>query len=481
VKEAVVATTEDRIDRGAMLALVAMALGVFVIANDFTALSVAIPQIEKDLGTDLTTAQWVINGYALVFGVLIVTGGKLADLYGRKRIFMIGSAIFAGFSVLGGLAPNIDVLIACRMLMGIGGAMMWPACLGMTYAIVPDSKAGLAGGLILGVAGLGNAIGPLFGGLLTDVLSWRWVFFVNLPIALFAMYVTHREVQESDVAVTDRRLDYPGIATLTIGVVALLLALDEGSDLGFASPTILALFGLAAVMLIGFGIVEARQGEHALVPRDVLRNRVFTAASVAVLLMSAIFFSALLFLPQFMTTILGYSALESGAGLLPMMGVFAATSFVAGSLYQRLGAKTIVSIGAALLAVGMLMLSMLDVDSSYRSLVPGMVVLGLGVGLFYSSVTTSAVTALDASRSSLAGGIVYMCQIAGGAIGLGVNTAIVVASGTSKRDLADGIANAFRVDAVLAVVGLVVALLFVGGTVTVEGRRALRWHHRAHA
>ena len=196
------ATAADGSTGAPFYALVAMALGVFVIANDFTALSVAIPQIEKDLGTDLTTAQWVINGYALVFGVLIVTGGRLADLYGRKRIFMIGSAIFAGFSVLGGLAPNIDVLIACRGLMGIGGAMMWPAVLGMTYAIVPDSKAGLAGGLILGVAGLGNAVGPMFGGLLTDELSWRWVFFVNLPIALFAMYVTHREVQESDVAVS---------------------------------------------------------------------------------------------------------------------------------------------------------------------------------------------------------------------------------------------------------------------------------------
>ena len=145
--------------------------------------------------------------------------------------------------------------------------------------------------LILGVAGFGNAVGPMFGGLLTDELSWRWVFFVNLPIALFAMFVTQREVTESEVVVSDRRLDYPGVATLTVGVVSLLLALDEGSDLGFTSPTILALFGVAVVMLVAFGVVESRQGEHALVPRDVLQNRVFTAANVAVLLMSAIFFS----------------------------------------------------------------------------------------------------------------------------------------------------------------------------------------------
>jgi MFS family permease len=363
--------------------------------------------------------------------------------------------------------------------MGIGGAMMWPAVLGMTYAIVPDAKAGLAGGLILGVAGFGNAVGPMFGGFLTDELSWRWVFFVNLPIALFAMFVTQREVTETQVEVTDRRLDYPGVATL--GVVALLLALDEGSDLGFTSPTILALFAGAVVMLAAFARIESRQGDHALVPRDVLRNRIFTAAALSVLLMSAIFFSALLYLPQFMTKVLGYSALGSGAGLLPMMGVFAATSFVAGSLYQRLGAKVIVSLGAGFLGVGMLMLSMLDVSSSYRSLVPGMVVLGIGVGLFYSSVTTSAVTALDPSRASLAGGIVYMCQIAGGAVGLGLNTAIVVAAGTTNADLADGISTAFKVDAALAGVGLVVAILFVGGRATHDGHRPLRWHHRAHA
>jgi MFS family permease len=166
---------EGRLGRGTLLALGAMALGVFVIANDFTALSIAVPRIESDLDTDLTTAQWVINGYALVFGVLIVTGGRLADVVGRKRIFLIGCTIFAGFSAIGGVAPNTEVLIFCRAMMGVGGALMWPSVLGMTYAILPDEKAGLAGGLILGVAGFGNAVGPLYGGFLTEVLSWRWI------------------------------------------------------------------------------------------------------------------------------------------------------------------------------------------------------------------------------------------------------------------------------------------------------------------
>jgi EmrB/QacA subfamily drug resistance transporter len=470
------ADSSGRLGRGTVLALFAMALGVFVIANDFTALSVALPKIESSLGTDLTTSQWVINGYALVFGVLIVTGGRIADLFGRKRVFMLGAAIFAAFSVLGGLAPNIAVLITCRAFMGIGGAMMWPAILGMTYAILPESKAGLAGGLILGVAGFGNAVGPMFGGFLTDVFSWRWIFFVNLPIALFAMYVTSREVAESQDQAADHHIDYLGVATISIGLTALLIALDQGTDAGFGSPGIIGLFAAGGVLLVAFGLIEMRVGAAALVPRDVLDNRVFVASCLSVLMMSAIFFSALLYLPQFMTKVLGYSAVRSGAGLLPMMGVFAVTSFVAGSLYDRLGPRLIVSVGAAFLGIGIFVLSFLGNGSTYASLVPGMVVLGIGVGLFYSSITTAAVTALDPSRSSLAGGIVYMCQIGGGAVGLGVNTAIVA----SASSLASGISTAFRVDAVLALVGFVVAVCFIGVPDHAAKRHRVHWH-RAHA
>ena len=465
------AAPEDAIGRETRLALFAMALGVFVIANDFTSLSVAIPDIERDLDTTLTTAQWVINGYALVFGVLIVTGGRLADLFGRKRVFMIGAGIFAVCSLAAGVAPTAETLIVCRGLMGIGGALMWPAILGMTYALLPASKAGLAGGLILGVAGLGNAVGPLLGGFLTDELSWEWVFFLNIPVALFAMFVTWRTVSESRVDATSRHIDYLGIVVLTVAIVSILLALDEGTDKGFGDPVILGLFLLGGAMLGLFVIVERRQGDGALVPHDVLANRVFAAACATVLLMSAIFFAALLYLPQFMERILGWSALESGAGLLPMMIVFAATSFLAGSLYDRLGGRVVVASGAACLAVGMFLLSITDQDLEYAALVPGMIVLGVGVGLFYSSITTTAVTALDPSRSSLAGGIVYMCQIAGGAVGLGVNTAIVA----SEDHLADGIALAFKVDAALALVGLAVVLLFIG-----DRRRAGADHPPAH-
>ncbi|OWY63045.1 hypothetical protein B7486_55190, partial [cyanobacterium TDX16] len=296
-------------------------------------------------------------------------------------------------------------------------------------------------------------------------------------IAAFAMLVVWRAVPEERVDSADKRMDYRGVGVLSLGVVCVLVALDEGPSDGFGQPWILGLLAVGLVALASFLFVERSVGDRALVPRDVLQNRLFARSCIVVLLMSAIFFSALVFLPQLMQKDLGFSALESGAGLLPMMLVFAVTSFVAGGLYDRLGARTVVSAGALFLGLGMVLLAGLMDDEGFWSLVPGMVVLGLGVGLFYSSITTTAVTALDAARSSLAGGIVYMCQIAGGAVGLGVNTAIVV----SAEQLSDGIRNAFVLDAVLAAVGLVIVLRTLPRTGAAEHRPHLRHHHRAHA
>ncbi len=500
------------LDRSTMLALGAMALAVFVIANDLTALSVALPDIESDFDSDVTTVQWVINAYALIFGVLIVTGGRLADMFGRRRLFFIGAAIFALFSVLGGAAQDEVWLIVCRALMGIGGAIMWPAALGMTYDVLPEDKAGLAGGLIIGVAGFGNAAGPLLGGALTEALSWRAIMYLNLPIAALACFATWRAIDESKSDTGRERIDYAGIASLSVGLIALLVALDQATDWGWSDPRILGLFALCVLLLGAFAVNERRAGSWALIPRDVMANSDFRAACIATLMMSAVFFASLLFLPQFFQKILGYSPLEAGAGLLPMMVVFAVTSFVAGGLYARLGPKLIVSAGAVCLTLGSFLISLIDRDSGFTALVPGMVVMGIGVGLFYSSITTAAVTALDPSRSSLAGGIVYMFQVAGGSVGLGLTTTVFITASEDKlqSDLADsGLKNseidalhgalagtesateilarfsrdtgerllelvrdafasgmqwAFRLVAVLAFFGLVASVLFVGGS-----------------
>jgi EmrB/QacA subfamily drug resistance transporter len=469
---------EQPLDRATIVALVAMGLAVLIVANDFTALSVALPAIEKQFNTSVGTVQWVINAYALTFGVLIVVGGRLADMFGRKRIFIIGACIFAGFSLLGGAAQSVSWLIACRALMGIGGAMMWPAILGMTFAALPESRAGLAGGLILGAAGIGNAIGPMFGGFLTDALSWRWIFFVNVPTAAFGVLATWLAIHQTEPDSEDRRIDYAGVATLSLGLVSLLVALDQVTDWGLGDPRIIGLIVLSVAMLVGFTFVERRMGEAALVPRDVIRNRNFSAACLTVLLMSAIFFATLLYLPQFMQKILGYSAVRAGAGLLPLMGTFAITSFIAGPLYERLGAKLIVSLGCGAIAIGVFLFSLVGKGSGYGGLVVGMPVLGVGMGLFYASITTAGVTALDASRAGLAGGIIYMFQIAGGSIGLGLNTTIVITSST----FVSGLHAAFRLDAALALAGLFVAVMFVGGALHPHPARAAqphRSHHRA--
>jgi EmrB/QacA subfamily drug resistance transporter len=444
-------------------------MAVVVIANDFSAINVALPTIESDFKTNINTIQWVVNAYALTFGVMIVTGGRLADMFGRRNAFFLGTAIFASMSALGGAAQTETWLIATRTLMGIGGALMWPAILGMTFAILPQEKAGLAGGIILGAAGLGNAIGPLIGGVLTDLASWRWIFFLNLPISIFAVAVTYFLVHVEEPESDEHQIDYAGITALSLGLVSLLVALDQVDDWGWGDPKVIGLLAVAVSALIAFVPIERRAGRHALVPREVMRNESFTASCLAILFMSATFFASLLYLPQLMEKQLGYSPLQAGVGLLPFLGVFAIVSFISGPLYDRLGAKPLAVFGAACITIAPFIFSLVDSGSGYGALVPGMVVLGLGVGSFYPTATTAGVTSVDASQSSLAGGIVYMFQIAGGSIGLGLTTTVFSAA---IPPFVDGIQAGFRLDAALSLVGLAIALSLVGGRLLPRGKPA---------
>ncbi|HSR94444.1 MAG TPA: MFS transporter [Solirubrobacterales bacterium] len=456
-----------KLDRTTVLALFAMSTSVLVIANDFSAVNVAIPTMEKDFSTNVNTIQWVVNAYALTFGVMIVTGGRLADMFGRRRAFFLGTAIFASMSALGGAAQTETWLIATRVVMGIGGALMWPAILGMTFELLPGEKAGLAGGIILGAAGLGNAIGPLIGGVLTDALSWRWIFFLNVPIAIFAVVVTYYLVQVKEPETGAQKIDYPGIATLSIGLVSLLIGLDQVDDWGWGDPRVIGMFVLAAVLIASFVPIERRAGLSALVPRAVLKNESFRASCVAITLMSATFFAALLYLPQFMQKHLGYSPLEAGVGVLPFLATFAVVSFVAGPLYNRVGAKPLAVVGAACIAIAPFLFSQVTEGSTYGALVPGMFVLGIGIGSFYPTATTAGVTSVDESQSSLAGGILYMYQIAGGALGLGLTTTVF----SAQASFVDGIQSAFRLDAALSLLGFLIAVFFIGGRL-LNGRAA---------
>ncbi|HWV86733.1 MAG TPA: MFS transporter [Capillimicrobium sp.] len=500
---------KEALGRSTVLALVALCLATFLIANDFTALTVALPIMERELSADVSTVQWVINAYALLFGVLIVPAGRLADMLGRRRVFFVGAVIFSVFSTLAGAAPTVELLIAGRALMAIGGALMWPAVLGLMYQVLPESRQSLAGPLVLGVCGIGNAVGPLLGGVLTQEASWRWVLLINLPIAAIACFVTWRNVPAEAPDRTDERIDYKGVAALSLGLIALLFALDQAPVWGWGDPRVLGLLVLCVVGVAVFALVERGAGAGALIPRDVAANRTFVASCCAVLLMSATFFAILLYVPQIMQKLMGFSAVDSGLGFLPFMLVFSVFAFSAGPLYDRFGGRVLLLIGAALIPAGVLLLSLIGEDSGYRALVPGLVVTGVGVGLFYSTITTVAITALDAARASLAGGLVYMFQVAGGAIGLGLTTTIFTAASLSRvrsegvaeglsadqehavaellsgtengRQLADafpgiaaeleqlardaftdGVHLALRVDTALALAGFVVVVLFVG-------------------
>lgn len=471
------APNEQPLTKKQIIGLLAMSLCILVVTIDFTAFTVVLPAMEKTFRTDVATIQWVINGYTVSFGIFIVTGGRLADTFGRRRVYVVGAVIFGVFSLLAGSFDNIWLMLSSRAIMGIGGAMMWPATLGMTYALLPANRAGLAGGLVIGMAGLGNASGPLIGGFLTDVLSWHWMFFVNVPIAALGVLVILLVIDKDEVGDGERRIDYAGIAVLTGALLALLIALNLGTDRGWTAPLILGLFAASAVGLVAFGVVERAGGARALTPADVIHNGPFRTAALTILMMSPLYFGVIMYVPQFMAKQLHYSAVESGIGFLPMMLTFAVISFIAGNLYERLGAKASVAGGAAFLAVGIFLLSRLHTDTHYLGLVPGMVVFGVGVGLFYSSATTAGISALDPSRASLGGAIVYMFQVAGGAVGLATNTAIVV----SAPSLVVGIRRAFLLNAILSGIGVVIALVFIKGRKEHNHWRFAIHRHRPHA
>ena len=334
-----------------ILALGALGLGYLMLAQDLAALNVALPSIERDLGIDLTTAQWVLNAYMLVIGMLIVTGGRLADELGGRRVILAGAAIFAAASLLAGLAPNALWLIGARALMGIGSGLMLPAILGMAYVVVPAQKAELAGGAIVGAYGVGMALGPIAGGALTEFLGWRWIQFVNLPIAALVMLGIWRTVPD-DAGGSRPPIDYPGIVTLSAALVALLFALDQARDWGWGDRRIQLSLGLALVAFVAFLAVERRAGDDALIPGDILRKPMVTLMCVLRALMAPAYVAALLFAPQLMQKVLGLTPLQAGLGMLPMLGGYAVVSFLVGTFSRPRTTRFEIIAGMAALAIG---------------------------------------------------------------------------------------------------------------------------------
>jgi EmrB/QacA subfamily drug resistance transporter len=436
-----------------------MALAVFVIANDFTSLSVALPQVERTFHTEVQTIEWVMNAYTLVFGVLIVTGGRLGDTFGHRRTFFVGMAIFALFSAVAMVAWSDGVLIGARAAMGIGGALVWPAVVGLIFSLVPAERAGLAGGLLIGVSGLGNALGPLIGGFLTDELSWRWILAINLPIAAAAIAMVHRFVPSEQQPESRQHLDWAGVGTLSLCLVTLLVALDQGGDWGWGDWRIIALFAISALALPAFILTQRRAGPDALVPSDVIGNRSFASACATIALASGVWFVCMLYAPQFMERILGYTALGAGVALLPLLLTFSVTAFGSGPIYNRIGPRPLLLFGVICLPLGALLLSLPSGGSPYLATVPGLMVAGAGVGVFFSTVTNAALTSLDPSRTGVGGGLTFMFQLVSGAIGLGIATTVFSAvveghGGPANAAFVAGIHAALRVQAGISALAL---------------------------
>ncbi len=409
--------------RKQILTFIAMGIGVGVIAVDIAAINVALPEVEKDFQTTIGVVEWVVNGYALSFGVLMVTCGRLADTFGRRKIFYMGVVVFGLASLAGGLAWSPEVLIGARVVQGVGAALLWPAILGIVYSSVSDEKKGFAVGLILGAAGVGNAAGPLIGGGITEILSWRWVLFVNVPLALTAGVLTYFNVDEQLPEKGEKKVDYLGIITISVSLVALLYALNQSPSWGWESYKTISLLIVFIVFLLIFIPIE-RRTEEALIPKDVMHNFPFMINATIMFTVIPAFFGMLLYIPQYLEKFKGYSPLGAGAALVPMLLMFAIFAPLSGTIYNRLGAKLSITIGMTLTAVGTIAMALFGFGGSYIHSFPALVITGIGLGFSVPSITTAAVGAVRESRTSLAGGIVYMFQLVGGALGLAVITTI---------------------------------------------------------
>ena len=399
---------------------------------DITAINVAIPAIEKTFKTDVETIQWLVNGYILSFGVLMVTFGRLADIFGRKKIFFMGLFVFGLSSLAGALSNSAAMIIAARVTQGVGGAMLWPCIIGILYSSVSKNQKSIAGGILMGIAGIGNAAGPLVGGALTEFASWRWVLFVNVPICVAAGIITYLEVEEQVVEQGESDIDYLGIVTISVSLVALLYALNVSPTWGWASYKTISLLVIFVTVMFLFLIVESRK-EDGLIPKDVMGNFQFMIAGTIMFTYIPGFFAILLYVTQYLEKFLNYSPFEAGAVLLPMLVFFSATSTMSSKIYNKLGARLAIFIGMVLSTIGVVCVVLFGFGSGFYGLVPGYVLAGIGLGFAVPSITTAGVSAVSESRSSLAGGIIYMFQLVGGAFGLAVATTIF--TDFAKNDL----------------------------------------------
>jgi EmrB/QacA subfamily drug resistance transporter len=411
----------------------AMCFALFMIMLDNTVVNVALPSIERDLGASLSSLEWTVNGYTLSFAVLLATGGRLGDIFGRRLAFIIGVVLFAGSSATAGLAPDTTSLVASRVVQGIGGALMMPATLSIVTNAFPPEERGKAIGTWAGVSALALAIGPVLGGFLTESVSWRAIFYINVPVGIGAVLASLFAVRESRDETVGREVDYVGVATLTAALTALVLALIEGNSWGWGSTRIISLLTGSVVMLALFVAVELRvKAPMAEFPLFASRN--FVGANAIALVVSFAMLAQFFFVALYMQNILGYSPLQAGVRFLPATLMIVAIAPIAGRLTDRIGARIPIAVGLSLVTVAMLLLTGVDRSTGYGDLLPSFVLMGVGMALTMSPMSTAAMNAVAEAKAGIASGVLSMNRMIGGTLGVAVIGAVFQGAARSRLD-----------------------------------------------
>jgi EmrB/QacA subfamily drug resistance transporter len=445
--------------------LAAVSFGLFMIMLDNTIVNVALPSIQRSLDLKISQLEWVVTGYALTFGALMLTGGKLADLLGRRRVFVAGLVVFTLSSLACGLAGSAGVLIGARVVQGVGAAMMNPATLSIITVTFPPRQRGTAIGIWAGVSALALAIGPHVGGVISEHINWNCIFFINVPIGALGIAAAYVFIDETRDTSHEQRPDVPGLVTSALGLFSLSYALIEANTYGWTSSRILAAFAVAAVALVVFVLLERHQ-RLPMLELGLFRNIGFSGANAVMLLIGLAMFGVFFYVSLYVQQVLGYSPVQAGASFLPWTLLIIPLAPVAGRLTDRLGPRPLVATGLGLLAASLFWFSHLGVDESFWSLLPGMILGGVGMSAAMAPTTAAAMSSVRADKAGVGSAVLNSMRQVGGSLGIAIMGAIVADGISSARASGDsqpaafvhGFHHALDTAAVIAIAGAIIAL-----------------------
>jgi EmrB/QacA subfamily drug resistance transporter len=456
-------------DRRKWLALALLSAVQFMVVLDIAIVNVALPSIQVDLGFSQENLQWVISAYALVFGGFLLLGGRAADLLGRRRIFLAGLIVFTVSSLLAGLAWSEASLIAARAFQGLGAAVITPAALSiLSTTFVEGRERNIALGVWGAVGGFGAAAGVLMGGILTDALSWEWIFFVNVPVGAIAFALAPVLLRESrDASV--KSFDVLGAVSVTAGLSSAVYAITQAGQDGWTAPRTLAFFAASVVLLVGFLAWEQRHPEP-LMRLGIFRIKTVAGANVAGFILGTATFSLFLMLTLYMQQVLGYSPMKTGVAYLAVAGTAIFTSALAAQLVTRIGVKPVLVVGMSSMTAGLLYFTQVSVGGSYLAdLLPGFLLIALGLGFSFVPISIAALAGVQPAEAGLASGLINTSQQIGGALGIAALSTIAtsrsedaVAGGSSQAAaLVTGFHGAFLAGVIIAAIGIVAAATLI--------------------